>query len=110
MYLKHTCTPSYVTARFAKQIAYHSCVVHKLRCSRLLLSSCNLVINFYSAEESPDDLMLRSNRNRKMQGSYNMYLIVAAFIAALGGMLFGYDTGGKQQSCVKQLDLTVVNN
>ena len=54
--------------------------------------------------------MLRSNRNRKMQGSYNVYLIVAAFMAALGGMLFGYDTGGKQQSCVKKLDLTVVNN
>ena len=51
--------------------------------------------------------MLRSNRNRKMEGSYNVYLIVAAFMAALGGMLFGYDTGRVQHSCAKEFGFQI---
>ncbi len=46
-----------------------------------------------AAEESPDELNLRNNRRDKMGSASSVYLIVAAVMAALGGMLFGYDTG-----------------
>ncbi len=71
----------------------------------------------FPADESPDDLSLRSssnrsnnrsnNRARKVQGTYNVYLVVAAVMAALGGMLFGYDTGeSRDRSWVWQELLT----
>ena len=55
-----------------------------------------VLLESWTADESPDELKLRSGRNRKMGGGYSTYLIVAALMAALGGGLFGYDTGEKR--------------
>ncbi len=52
--------------------------------------------NFFFSDESPNDLILR-NSNQKEQTfvccTPQCYLLLAAVMASLGGVLFGYDVG-----------------